>query len=265
MITHYTLQKTPSDPLFQTSARGSLHYHNLNLTSDCFHCKRRCRKNKPTFPLKTLIALHKHNFTSRYVNIQRGKKGLRGSLRREERDRGTLKEQIAKSERRGRWLRKSEELEEAAGFPEQNRGRDWVYKLHFPSLPIPFLPCHFLSNRWLRCSARPDTAQLGPISGHSPSSAASPRPGPGAGPGPSRSPAPCRSAPRRPRFGCWQRDNLPCQQKKPECATEKLSGVKRCKNKKGGEKKRQRPKTERRDGEGTRPRKVVFFSRRFQQ
>lgn len=44
LITHYTLQKTPSDRLFQTSARGSLHNHNLNLTSECFHCKRRCRE-----------------------------------------------------------------------------------------------------------------------------------------------------------------------------------------------------------------------------
>lgn len=135
--------------------------------------------------------------------------------------------------------------------------------LPFPSLPIPFLPCHFLSNRWLRCSARRDTAQLGPSCIHLPSSAASPRPDPAVGPGPSHSPAPCRSASRRLRLGYWQRDNLPCQQKKPECATEKLSGVKTYKNKKG--KKRPRPKTERRDGEGTRPRKVVFFSRRFQQ
>lgn len=104
--------------------------------------------------------------------------------------------------------------------------------LPFPSLPIPCLHCHFLSNRCLRCTARRDRAQLGPWCVHLPSSAASPRPDPAVGPGPSHSPAPCRSAARRPKLGCWQRDNLPCQQKKPECATDKLSGIKIYKNKK---------------------------------
>lgn len=95
----------------------------------------------------------------------------------------------------------------------------------WPQLPIPSLSCHFLSaRRLLFLSARPDSAQLGPTCVDSPSSAVSPRPDPAAGPGPSHSPAPCRSAPPRPRVGYWQRDNLPCQQKKPECATEKLSG-----------------------------------------
>ena len=54
-----------------------------------------------------------------------------------------------------------------------------------------------------------------------PFSAVSPRPGPAAGPGPSHSPAPCRSAPLQPTIDYWQRDNLPCQQKKPECATDR--------------------------------------------
>lgn len=97
-------------------------------------------------------------------------------------------------------------------------------RLGSASLPFPshlILHCHFLSARWVRCSARRGRAQLGPWCVHLPSSAASPRPDPAAGPGPSRSPAPCRSAARRPSPGCWRRDNLPCQQKKPECATEK--------------------------------------------
>lgn len=106
-----------------------------------------------------------------------------------------------------------------------------VFGLSAP-LPFPSLHCHFLSNRCLRCTARRDRAQLGPWCVHLPSSAASPRPDPAVGPGPSHSPAPCRSAARRPRLGYWQRDNLPCQQKKPECATEKLSGIKTNKNKK---------------------------------
>lgn len=161
----------------------------------------------------------------------RGGGGVRGSPSGAGRRRVTLKDQS----RTERWPSWSEDLEEAAGFSEQNQGRDSVSKLHFPSLPIPFLPCHFLSNRWLRRSARPDTAQLGPSCVHLPSSAASPRLDPAAGPGPSHSPAPCRSACRRLRLGYWQRDNLPCQQKKPECATEKLSGMKKTdKNKKGG-------------------------------
>lgn len=141
-----------------------------------------------------------------------------------------------------------------------------VFGLSAP-LPFPSLHCHFLSNRCLRCTARRDRAQLGPWCVHLPSSAASPRPDPAVGPGPSHSPAPCRSAARRPRLGYWQRDNLPCQQKKPECATEKLSGIKTNKNKKkkGGGGIQQRPTTERRDGESRRTRKNAFFTRRFQQ
>lgn len=143
----------------------------------------------------------------------------------------------AKWGRKGRWLSLSTGTEEAAGFTEQNRGLYSVHQLHFPSFPFPSFPflslhCHFLSNRCLRCTARRARAQLGPWCVHLPSSAASPRPDPAGGPGPSHSPAPCRSAARRPTLGYWQRDNLPCQQKKPECATEKLSGVKTYKNKK---------------------------------
>lgn len=94
--------------------------------------------------------------------------------------------------------------------------------LHSPPYPA---PCHFLSaRRLLSFSARLDSAQLGPTLVPLPSSAVSPRQGPGAGPGPSHFPAPCRSAPRRPRTGYWQRDNLPCQQKKREYATGRLSG-----------------------------------------
>lgn len=110
--------------------------------------------------------------------------------------------------------------------------------LPVPSRPFPSLHCHFLSNRCPCCTARRDRAQLGPWCVHVPSSAASPRPDPAEGPGPSRSPAPCRSAARRPSLGCWQRDNLPCQQKKPECATEKLSGIETYKNKKNKIKKK---------------------------
>lgn len=181
------------------------------------------------------------------------------SLTGVERDRATLKALKAKPGRKGRWLSYSMRKDEAVGFTERNRGPHSVYKLHFPSFPISSLHCHFLSNRCLRCSARRDRAQLGPCCVHVPSSAASPRPGPAVGPGPNHSPAPCRSVPRRLRLGCWQRDNLPCQQKKPECATEKLSGVKTYKNKRNGGN-QQRPKTERRDGESTRTTKDAFFS-----
>lgn len=69
--------------------------------------------------------------------------GVRRSLSRAERDRVALKEQTAKSVRKGTWLSSSEELQEAAGFSEQNRGRDRVYKPHFPSHPIPPLPFSF--------------------------------------------------------------------------------------------------------------------------
>lgn len=134
-------------------------------------------------------------------------------------------------DRKGRWPRTVRNWKELRAF--QSRTEAATRFISSTSLPIPILPCHFLSNRWLRCSARRGTAQLGPSCANLPSSAASPRPDPAAGPGPSRSPAPCRSAARRLRLGYWQRDNLPCQQKKPECATEKLSGVKTYKNKKG--------------------------------
>lgn len=133
----------------------------------------------------------------------------------------------------------------------------------WPPLPIPSLSCHFLSARrlLLLLSARPDSAQLGPTCVHSPSSAVSPRPDPAADPGPSHSLAPCRSVPRRSRIGYWQRDNLPCQQKE--------TWVRHRQTVRGGEtyknKNKKQPKTERWDGEGTRPRKESFFSRRFQQ
>lgn len=200
-----------------------------------------------------------NNFTFRYVHTQpRGcrTRGFEWSTRRS----GNIKG--AKRERKRRWLSSREDLKEAGGFPSRTEAA--IRFLSSTSLPIPFhpppppLPFSFLpSNRWLH------TAQLGPSCLRLPSAAASPRPGPGAGPGPSRSPAPCRSASRRLRLGYWQRDNLPYQQKKPECATENLSGAKTYRNKKKRKKNRQRPKTERRDGEGTRPRKVVFFSCRF--
>lgn len=119
--------------------------------------------------------------------------------------------------------------------------------------PIPPLPFSF-------CPPPPpplSPARLGPAGPrllvHSPSSAVSPRPGPAAGPGPSHSLAPCR--PRRPRTGYWQRDNLPCQHKKPECATDRhrLSEGAGNKNKNG-------KKRERRGAEGNTAGTVLLLS-----